>query len=120
MSEFLNGKGLGVKLLRTVAQARLALAKDEYRLILVDMNIPDDATAGVQIRARTPLISRFPGLLIVIEARKSGYPGRALIAYTVHDDEGISAEMENLHCRYVLKGRPQVLKRVVEASLQPS
>lgn len=117
VEEFLQTKGLRVQFSRTLAQAREALSKGEFRLLLVDMNVPPDADVPADLRATVPLVEKYPGLALAVEARNKGYGAHSVIGYTVHDDDAIDAELTSRHCRYVLKGRPQALKAVIESSL---
>jgi len=119
VEEFLASEGLRSKVVRTLHEALAALAHGPYRLLLVDMNVPDGGAIEPDMLKRVPLINKYPGLALAVEARSRGYGSHAVIAYTVHDDDSADQELRKLHCRYVLKGRPEVLKRVVRASLAP-
>jgi CheY-like chemotaxis protein len=115
--EYLEAKRLSVTFARTLREALQAIATKDYRLLLVDMNVPSDPDLPGDLRVRTPLIDKYPGLALAIQARNMGYGAHSVIAYTVHDDDAIDVELGKLNCRYVLKGRPQALKRVVDSSL---
>jgi len=121
VKDYLEAEGMKVEYVRTLREALKAIAfGGEYRLLLVDMNVPDDGAIEPGIRERTPLVTKYPGLVLAIEARNRGYGAHSVIAYTVHDDDAADAELQRLRCRYVLKGRPEVLKRVVQSSLRPA
>lgn len=117
VEEYLESKSLSVSFVRTLREAMKAVSEKEYRLILVDMNVPIDPDLPGDIKERTPLVEKYPGLALAIHARNMGYGAHSVIAYTVHDDDSIDAELSKLNCRYVLKGRPQALKRVIDSSL---
>ena len=65
----------------------------------------------------SPLTRQFLGIVVASHARTQGYGAHEVIAYTVHDNDAADAELAKLNCRYALKGRPEVLKRVISASL---
>jgi CheY-like chemotaxis protein len=119
VQEFLACRGLNVVFARTLAEARRAMAAGDFRLLLVDMNVPPDESVPQELTMRVPLIQKYPGLVLAIEARNQGYGAHSVIGYTVHDDEAIDTELTKLNCRYVLKGRPQALKLVIDSSLKP-
>lgn len=117
LEEHLNANGYTVRHAVSLPEAMKTLAEFRFRLVLVDMNIPALDSIRPELAARSPLVAKYPGLAVAITCRNNGYGAHSVIAYTVHDDSAAEAELEKLHCRYVLKGRPQVLKRVLQASL---
>jgi len=121
VQEYLESKGLEVVLARTLAEARNLIAEGVFRLLLIDMNVPDAGAIEPGMRERTPLVDTYPGLALAIEARnRHGYGGHSVIAYTVHDDAAVDAELTKLGAKYVLKARPEVLKRVIQSYLPPT
>lgn len=120
VKEFLESRGLSVEFVRTLPEALQALGKREYRLILVDMNVPGVETVAPRVLKEFPTATKFPGIALAVMARSLGYGAHSVIAYTVHDDEAAGKELGKLHCRYVLKGRAQIFKSVVDASLNPA
>jgi CheY-like chemotaxis protein len=120
VEDFLESKGLQVKYCTRLADGLRELAMRDYRLFLVDMNVPSVDDVDVVLREQHPLCQKYPGLALVFEARNLGFGAHSVIAYTVHDDELIDAELAKLHVRYVLKGRPEALKKVITASLAPA
>jgi len=119
VEEFLRSRQMKVEFKTRLSDAIQAISARDFRLFLVDMNIPSSAEVDPSIRATHPLSMKYPGLAFAIEARNMGYGAHSVIAYTVHDDEGIDAELNKLHARYVLKGWPDALKKVIDASLRP-
>lgn len=113
--EFLASLGLKVEFAETLPLALEAIDKRTYRLILLDMNIPAGGAASL---AKSPISTKYPGIVAAIKARSRGYGAHQVIAYTVHDDDAADAELAKLSCRYVLKGRPAALKAVVRASIK--
>lgn len=117
--EFLRARGLQPVVVRSLQEALRELTRMDYRLIIVDMNVPACGSIEPAIETKHPLVVKYPGLIVAIEARNMGYGAHAVIAYTVHDDNAAAEELNRLYCRYVLKGRPEVFKSVVKASLAP-
>lgn len=115
--EYLEGRALKVEFATNLAEALDCIGRKEYCLFLVDLNVPDGGAITPEMVERTPLIRQFPGLALAQACRNIGYGQHSVIAYSVHDHEGAEAELDRLWCRYVLKGRPEVLKIVIEKSL---
>jgi CheY-like chemotaxis protein len=119
VEEFLISRGMKVEYVTRLSDAIRAISTKDYRLFLVDMNIPSSDEVDPIIKRNSPLALKYPGLAFAIESRNMGYGAHSVIAYTVHDDEAIDAELGKLHARYVLKGRPDALKKVIDSSLRP-
>jgi CheY-like chemotaxis protein len=115
--EFIESLGLKCYSATTLPDALAAVTETRYRVVLVDMNIPALNSLTPAMVAQTPLVSRYPGIAVAITCRNRGYGAHSVIAYTVHDDDAADRELSKLHCRYVLKGRPEVLKRVLKSSV---
>jgi CheY-like chemotaxis protein len=120
VADYFESKGLTTKFVTNLGHALQAIATDDYRLILVDMNVPGVEAIDPRILSSYPLAHKYPGIALAVAARNKGYGAHTVIAYTVHDDEAADKELKRLHCRYVLKGRPDVFRKVVEASLKPA
>jgi len=118
--EYLESLDLHPVISRSVDDGLIQLSKEDYRFLLVDMNVPaSDGLIATWID-KQPLCKRYPGLILAHEARNRGYGAHSVIGYTVHDDSAAAAELQGkLHCRYVLKGRPQTFKSVVQKTLAP-
>jgi len=116
--DFLESQGLHCDMAQHLSQALATIDGTEYRLILVDMNIPARGAARAIVSTHGPTAEKYPGIVAAHYCRNKGYGAHQVIAYTVHDDDAADAELAKLHCRYVLKARPQVLKSVIRASLQ--
>lgn len=118
VKEFLETQHLTVVFARTLDEAFGLLHRDEFKLLLVDMNVPPGSSIEPAMKARVPLVAKYPGLAFAVSARDLGYSAPAVVAYTVHDDDAVDRELAKVNCRYVLKGRPQVLKSVIAAALK--
>ncbi|MBV9394311.1 MAG: response regulator [Methylobacteriaceae bacterium] len=118
MIDFLQSRGLEV-LTAESANDALALVKQEiYRLLVIDLNIPvlppiDEAVAA---KGATNY-ARFPGLYVAEAARNAGYRDRQVILYSVHREREIADIAERLRITYIMKGRPQEIKKEVEEVL---
>lgn len=119
VTDFLETLSLSSVSYKTVDEGLSALTNEEYRLFIVDMNIPASESLIESSLSRMPLARRYPGMIFAQEVRNRGYGPHSVIAYTVHDDALIAAELNKMHCRYVLKGRPSILKSVINQSIQP-
>lgn len=75
------------------------------------MEIP--APGSSQKLLDTPISMQYPGFKVADHLRNIGYSAHQIIAYTVHDDNSLDAELDKIRCRYVLKGRPNILKSVI-------
>lgn len=118
IAEFIQTRGLSSTYALTLPEALQTLVVDEFRLIIVDMNIPAREALPPALLAKIPLVRTYPGIAVAVHARNVGYGAHSVIAYTVHDDDAADRELNKLHCRYVLKGRPKLLKQAIEKSLQ--
>jgi CheY-like chemotaxis protein len=120
MEDFLVAQGLVVHYANNIKECLDLIAANKYQLFLLDMNIPDEGAIEPKEIQRVPVILKYPGIFLAHFLRNKGYKPHTVIGYTVHDDDVIGAELGKLHCRYVLKGRPQAIKTVIKASLKPT
>jgi CheY-like chemotaxis protein len=118
VADFLLTYKLNTDTARNLSDALLAIEKREYRVILVDMEIPAIGASGALPRAEgNPVIQKYPGIVAAIKCRTKGYRPVQVIAYTVHDDDAAESELRKLDCPYVLKGRPGDLKNAIRQAL---
>lgn len=119
VADFFRSIGIRAEFALTISDAVDCMSRQKYELLLIDMNIPAGAASVDEIsKNRSDLVGRYPGIALAFYARNNGYREFQVIAYTVHDDDTADAELQRLNCRYVLKGRPDVLKIVVKRSLE--
>lgn len=118
IEDYFESKSLSVEYAVNLKEALEAVEGKAYKLVLVDMNVPALNAIEEKIRENYPLVDKYPGLALAITLRNKGYKAHQVIGYTVHDDEDIDAVLTKIHCRYVLKGRPQVFKSVISSSLK--
>lgn len=114
--EFFDSIGLKTDLAKNLDEAlKLVTDSKKYLIIIVDMNIP---SLDFESSLSAPLEKKYPGLFAINKFRNLGYWPTQTIAYTVHDDDLLETELNRFNCRYVLKGRPNILKSVVKQSLE--
>ncbi len=110
--EYIESLGLRSEVAVNLKEALANLERKGYRLVLLDLNIP---AAGVApTLARTPVAQKYPGIVVAQFCRNRSYDGGQVVAYSVHDDDAADAELTKLGCRYLLKGRPAELKRLIK------
>lgn len=119
IEEYLEARGYSCDYAKNLPEATAALQARDYRLIIIDMNIPALEAITPALHEKTPLVDKYPGIAVAVFARNNSYGAHSVIAYTVHDDDAADRELDKMHCRYVLKGRPNVLKQVIDKSLAP-
>jgi CheY-like chemotaxis protein len=117
VEEFLLRHKLTTDYARTLGDALERAGRREYRLAIVDMEIPAAGAASALATQRGPTAEKYPGLAAVVHLRTMGYEPYQVIAFTVHDDGALDQELRKYDCRYVLKGRPEDFKEAVEAAL---
>ena len=118
VEEFLLKNQLTTDYAHTLSDALDRAARRDYRLVIVDMEIPAHGASGTFASQRGPTAQKYPGLAAVIHLRTVGYEKHQVIAFTVHDDGALDVELKKLDCRYVLKGRPEDFKQAVRTSLR--
>jgi CheY-like chemotaxis protein len=117
--EFFDSLGIRSEKAQTIGQALDMMSRQKYDLLLIDMNIPPGGATLDQVsKGRSAMVEHYPGIALAFYSRNNGYEDFQVIAYTVHDDDAADAELQRLNCRYVLKGRPEVLKLVVRRSIE--
>jgi two-component system OmpR family response regulator len=65
LSRYLHGQGLGVRIARDGAQARAALARPDFDLVLLDLGLPDADGLGLMRELR----DRWSGPVIIVTGR---------------------------------------------------
>jgi CheY-like chemotaxis protein len=113
--DYFDSCNLETVIATNLSQAIEISEKYRYKLALVDMNIP--AVGNAQSLLDNPIAKKYPGFKVAHHLRNKGYGAHQVIVYTVHDDNALDSEIEKIRCRYVLKGRPDILKSIVTKSL---
>jgi CheY-like chemotaxis protein len=104
--DYLQAKGLAVRIAINVEEAMKASEEAWYRAYIVDLNIP----WGNWPVSINPVFDSYPGFAIIQAVRSQGNNGLKVIAYSAHSNTLIEAEIKSLYTDYVAKGRPQQLK----------
>ena len=115
--DYFESINIEVVIAKNLSEAIDLAKKFKYRLAIVDMNIP--ATGNTKELLSDPIAVKYPGYKVAHHLRDIGYGAHQVIAYTVHDDDSLDSALRKINTRYVLKGRPNILKRVVLKSLGP-
>ncbi len=115
LQEYLESRGFEVLAAETLNEALPLIESAIHRAVIIDLNIP----------ALSPLISvlvelggaypSYPGLYLAYRARNLGYRDRQVVLYTVHREAAVTQEANRLGATYILKGRPQEIKREIDA-----
>jgi CheY-like chemotaxis protein len=88
-----------------------------FRTVIADLSIPLVAPQEF-VEGKDPLYKTYPGLVVADYARNHDHTARQIVVYSVHDDPQIRHLSESLGFTYLLKGRPRILKKELEAILQ--
>jgi CheY-like chemotaxis protein len=120
VEDYLESLGLKTEFVTSLPAALKRIQEKDYRLVLVDMNVPGKDVIDARVLKSYPLAAKYPGIALAAAARNKGYGAHSVVAYTVHDDEAADKQLKKMYCRYVLKGRPQAFKKVITSSLKPA
>lgn len=116
LHDYLAAKGLKIDTAESVADAiRLADASD-YRLYLIDLNIPTGDWTPPSILSG--VYAQYKGLNVIRYVRNQTHAGRRVVAYSAHENNDIHAAIKNLYCQYVVKGRAKDIKLEIEEVLK--
>lgn len=108
--DFLKSKKLKVDLAANADEALRHVETAEYRVLIVDLNIPAELALKTTLKRVGPIYDQFPGLYVAKRARSLGTSGGRVVIYSVYQTEALSAEVSKLGCDYIAKGRPRVMK----------
>ena len=114
--DYLKAKGYSVDTALTVKSAAEAAQALTYRAYLVDLNIPMGGWKPTGF-SRNATYDAYAGLYMMKLVRSQGSAGTRVIAYSAHQNEQITLEIDRLYSNYVLKGRPRELKQEIERVL---
>jgi CheY-like chemotaxis protein len=114
MIEFLEAKGFQVITAENLNDALPIIEREVHRALIIDLNIPALNPLPSTLLERGPPYPSYPGLYLAFQARNAGYRNRQVILYTVHRDPSVTEEANRLGVTYIIKGRPQEIKREIE------
>ena len=115
--DYLKAKGLTADVRTNVRDALDAIESLTYRAYIVDLTIPLGEWIP-NLGARSGAFNDYHGLYVLQLVRSQGNSGGLVVAYSVHNNEQVAAEIKRLYCGYVAKGRPLEFKREVEQILK--
>jgi len=114
--DYLSAKGLDVEIAESVAEAVQLADSADYRLYVVDLNIP--AGSWVAPSTQPEVYSQYKGFNVIRYVRNQTQAGKRVVAYSAHENDEIRAAIENLYCQYVVKGRAKDIKTEIESVLR--
>lgn len=119
LKEYLESNGALVTMEASFAKALDALRGGIklFDLVTVDLMMPTNGVPSSFFSEKSPLYTQFPGLLLAINARNSGYGGNDVLLYSVQDTDEIEKEAIRIGVSYCIKGRPRELKERIKRLL---
>ena len=115
LHDYLEAKGLSVETAESVADAVALADAADYRLYLIDLNIPSGDWTSPSVLSG--VYSQYKGLNVIRYVRNQTQAGRRVVAYSAHENNDIHAAIKNLYCQYVVKGRARDIKTEIESAL---
>jgi len=113
--DYFSSKGMEVIVAHDANEALEIIEKEVYRALIIDLNIPILEPIDLAAEEKGTEYRKYPGLFVGYMARNRGYRDRQVILYSVHKDAAVSSEASKIGCSYIIKGRPQEIKREIEA-----
>lgn len=113
LAENLQDDGYEVEFARDAREALEAIAREEYRALIVDLNIPVFGADLDRAHILGDIYALFPGLLVASEARNKGYRHRRVIIYSAHKEANVAAVAEMLNVQYIVKGDTRQVMREI-------
>ncbi len=114
MVDYLEEKKFKVIRVAHLNNALDYIESEIYRALIIDLNIPVIAPYDKALADRGGSYARYPGLFLAERARNRGYRDRQVVIYSVHRDADVLAEVSKLGAAFILKGRPQMIKRELD------
>lgn len=115
LHDYLVAKGLEIEIAESVSEAMKFADAADYRLYLVDLNIPAGDWAIPSNLSE--VYAQYKGLNVIRYVRNQSQAGRRVVAYSAHENDEIHAAISNLYCQYVVKGRARDIKQEIESVL---
>jgi CheY-like chemotaxis protein len=117
MVDFLQSRQLEVLTAESANGALELITKEIHRVAVIDLNIPVLPPLDKLIASRGFHYARYPGLYVAEAARNAGYRDRQVILYSVHREREVADIADRLRITYIMKGRPQEIKKEIDAVL---
>ena len=118
LSDYFLARKFKVMHAEDLQSALAALEVTRYRYVVIDLSIPHSPALAQPLASLGTEFFRYPGLMAARQARNIGHNSYQVIVYSVHDSDDVDAYTGKIDCRYILKGRPKVLKDHIEGTLQ--
>ncbi len=118
MVDYLEDKGFTIKTANNLNNGLDVVNKEIYRALIIDLSIPVLPPLDHDVNEKGNLYAKYPGLYLAFSARNCGYRDRQVVIYSVHKDPGVAEEAKRLGCTYILKGRPQEIKKEIDRVVQ--
>ncbi|MDQ1230992.1 response regulator [Sphingomonas sp. SORGH_AS_0879] len=114
LAENLRDDGYDVDFARDVRAALEAIAHEEFRALIVDLNIPVFGADLDKAQSLGDIYALFPGLMVASEARNKGYRYKQVILYSAHKEASVQAVADMLNVEYIIKGNTRQVMREIE------
>jgi CheY-like chemotaxis protein len=112
--EYAESKGYDVKQVHNLQEAISELNKNQYRVVVLDLNVPASADYTKKLQEKGELYMQYRGLYAAEYARTKGHRGKQVVVYSVHDLEEILGVCEKIGVSYLVKGRPRDFKKELD------
>jgi CheY-like chemotaxis protein len=113
LAENLQDDGYEIEFARDVRSALEAIAREEFRALIVDLNIPVFGADQDKAQTLGDIYALFPGLMVASEARNKGYRHKRVIIYSAHKEANVQAEANMLNVQYIIKGDTRQVMREI-------
>ena len=116
LMDFLEYKDCQCIGVNSLAAAMDKIGNEKFDLYIIDLQIP--AEDNVKYLLKDGIHCDYPGLGLAQYLRSHSINGIKIVANPAHDRKEVSEYITRIGCRYVLKGRPDILKSVIKACLK--
>jgi CheY-like chemotaxis protein len=100
MHDYVESLGYKIEQCTNLNEGVEAIGKRQYRAAIIDLNISALEPINQELKRRSGVYSRYPGLFAASFARNRGYRDRQVIIYSVHQDVEVRRETEILVSDY--------------------
>lgn len=115
LAENLQDDGYEIEFARDVRTALEAISGEEYRALIIDLNIPIFGSDMDKAQTLGQIYALFPGLMVASEARNRGYRHKRVILYSAHKESNVQVVADMLNVQYIIKGDTrQVMREISE------
>lgn len=113
LKENLEDDGYDVEFARDARTALEAIAREDFRALIVDLNIPIFGADLAKAQNLGEIYTLFPGLMVASEARNKGYRHKQVILYSAHKESSVQAVADTLSVEYIVKGNTRHIMREI-------